>query len=225
MMSEPIEFWSEMECSGVRSLACRQSLLVSMPVWEGDIDIGVPSCGLRKRTPSSVTCASFSSDTIWNLSRCQLNVDVNVGYDATHPPLSAHDSESAACLRSWSKFPLLIPVRILCGHDCNLCAPPTASRVFWPGFRPLINVSVAKIPGSNGGIQMVRIVQAQPAASLLKLLWREAFQRSLRCHGHEDWQLEWAMREVQDRRAGLCCLRDLSALIDGLADHSNALSI
>ena len=48
MMSEPIEFCSDIECSGVRS-------------------IGEPSWGLRKRTPSSVTLASLSSDTIWKL--------------------------------------------------------------------------------------------------------------------------------------------------------------
>lgn len=48
MMSEPMEFWREMECSGVRSM-------------------GVPSCGLRKRTPSSVTWASLRRETIWKL--------------------------------------------------------------------------------------------------------------------------------------------------------------
>lgn len=30
-----------------------------------------------------------------------------------------------------------VPVKILCGHDCSLCAPPTASSVFCPGFKPL----------------------------------------------------------------------------------------
>ena len=55
-----------MECSGVSSLDI---------VNEGNITVdsdlffymGVPSWGLRKRTPSSVTLASFSKLTIWNL--------------------------------------------------------------------------------------------------------------------------------------------------------------
>lgn len=29
--------------------------------------MGLPSCGLRKRTPSSVTFESLSRDTIWKL--------------------------------------------------------------------------------------------------------------------------------------------------------------
>lgn len=29
----------------------------------------------------------------------------------------------------WAKQPDQIPVRMLCGHDCNRCAPPTASKV------------------------------------------------------------------------------------------------
>src|SRR5688572_29773544 len=49
MMSEPIEFCNEIECSGVKS-------------------IGVPSCGERNLTPSSVTLANSSSETIWNLN-------------------------------------------------------------------------------------------------------------------------------------------------------------
>lgn len=30
-----------------------------------------------------------------------------------------------------------VPVKMLCGHDCSLCAPPTALSVFCPGFNPL----------------------------------------------------------------------------------------
>ncbi len=33
--------------------------------------IGVPSCGLKKRTPSSVTLANLSRLTIWNLESVQ----------------------------------------------------------------------------------------------------------------------------------------------------------
>jgi len=55
-----------------------------MPVHGGREYIGVPSCGLRKRTPSSVTCASFRSDTIWKLSRCQRDIDENDVDDALH---------------------------------------------------------------------------------------------------------------------------------------------
>lgn len=71
MMSEPMEFWREMECSGVRSLNIYQYgfffVLFCFLKGEGVAYIGVPSWGLRKRTPSSVTLASFSSETIWNL--------------------------------------------------------------------------------------------------------------------------------------------------------------
>jgi hypothetical protein len=35
-------------------------------------------------------------------------------------------------------------------------------------------------------IQMVRVVQTEPAALGLELVWREAFQRRLCCNGHED---------------------------------------
>ena len=33
--------------------------------------MGLPSWGLRNRTPSSVTCANLRSETIWNLAKSQ----------------------------------------------------------------------------------------------------------------------------------------------------------
>lgn len=65
-MSEPMEFCKEMECSGVRSLFHQYTLNFSRGS-RANAYMGEPSWGLRKRTPSSVTCASFSSDTIWKL--------------------------------------------------------------------------------------------------------------------------------------------------------------
>ena len=63
IMSEPMVFWREMECSGVSSLD-----MINQEDFTEDSDllfyIGVPSCGLKKRTPSSVTLASFSRLTI-----------------------------------------------------------------------------------------------------------------------------------------------------------------
>ena len=102
--------------------------------------IGVPSCGLRKRTPSSVTCASFSRETIWKLRLSSAvaifrNVDVMHALHYLSPvsfPCPPHDCKLLA-----------IPVKMLCGHDCSLCAPPIASSVFCPGLRPLSCLSYA----------------------------------------------------------------------------------
>lgn len=83
IMSEPMVFWREMECSGVRSLG-RGKVRGKMGgrcFWGGSAGgrfregmdglrgayIGVPSWGLRKRTPSSVTLASLRRETIWKL--------------------------------------------------------------------------------------------------------------------------------------------------------------
>jgi len=51
-------------------------------------------------------------------------------------------------------------------------------------------------------VQMIRIIQTQPTPRLLKLLRRQALQRSLRGHGHENGQRHGAMWEVQR-----CCSR------------------
>lgn len=67
IMSEPMVFWREMECSGVSNLAAvNQGVAQKTQIYF--VYIGIPSWGLRKRTPSSVTSASFSRLTIWNLS-------------------------------------------------------------------------------------------------------------------------------------------------------------
>lgn len=87
--------------------------------------IGVPSCGLRKRTPSSVTFASLSKLTIWNLIQVESNSESFITSsflrliqrieETTHPPLS---------------------VKMLPFQPCKACAPPTFSIVSCPGFRP-----------------------------------------------------------------------------------------
>ena len=103
IMSEPMVFWREMECSGVSSL-WRLDYGVLYEVHSRDIEvmgkwvcrtyIGDPSCGLRKRTPSSVTLASFRRLTIWNLHiNIQTLVEVpkshvNREHRISHPPLS-----------------------------------------------------------------------------------------------------------------------------------------
>ena len=106
-----------------------------------------------------------------------------------------------------------LPVKILCGHDCNLCAPPIASSVFCPGFNPLNYISVSErkskwqIPPPNSppsptprNSQMISIVQTKPTTRLLKLLRSQALETSLGSDGHEDGQLDRAMWKVQD-----CC--------------------
>ena len=62
-------------------------------IWAGTY-IGLPSCGLRNRTPSSVIFANLSSETIWKLFDCE-SVIYSVGEVAegvccapTNPPLS-----------------------------------------------------------------------------------------------------------------------------------------
>lgn len=67
-MSEPMEFWRDMECSGVRSLAefdqDKVGFFIGGRKKTGRTYIGVPSCGLKNLTPSSVIVASFNSETI-----------------------------------------------------------------------------------------------------------------------------------------------------------------
>lgn len=47
--------------------------------------------------------------------------------------------------------------------------------------------------------EVVCVIQAESAACLLKLLWRDALERGLRSHGHEQRQLDWAMGQSQVR--------------------------
>lgn len=50
-----------------------------------------------------------------------------------------------------------------------------ASNVACPGLRPL---RVSEVAGTmqSGGVQMVGVVQTEPAALVLELVWREALQ-------------------------------------------------
>jgi hypothetical protein len=58
-------FWGE-EPGGCRhvNLGALPGVLGALGWGFGVTDMGVLSCGLRKRTPSSVTCASCSRETI-----------------------------------------------------------------------------------------------------------------------------------------------------------------
>ena len=62
IMSEPMVFCRDIECSGVRSLYTVRTKFCKLS--PGVDYIGVPSWGLKKRTPSSVTLASLSKLTI-----------------------------------------------------------------------------------------------------------------------------------------------------------------
>lgn len=100
------------------------------------------------------------------------------------------------------------PVSMLCGHDWNLCAPPMASNVAWPGLRPLDSCQKRDsfVFLRECGIQMVRIIKAEPASLLLELLRRQALERRLRGDWHEDGERDGAVGEVECRRAGFCDL-------------------
>ena len=149
--------------------------------------MGDLSWGLRKRTPSSVTFASCSRETIWKLEsfdqllalpyamRTSGELTLHCLAHKSVDPLSKPDIKTAMTLH--------LPVKILCGHDCNLCAPPTASSVFCPGFSPLCSVSSVVVRLSSRPacaswwfVQVVCIVQAQPTARLFKLLRRQTLE-------------------------------------------------
>jgi hypothetical protein len=126
----------------------------------------------------------------------------------TDPPLSAlvslglhHNDEEAG----------RAPVRMLCGHDWSRCAPPIASSVAWPGLRPLGRVSWSRRRRRRRAVavQMVGVVETQPTALVLELLGREALQRRLRGHGHEDGQRHRPVGQMER-----CCARlgDLASL-------------
>jgi hypothetical protein len=67
--------------------------------------------------------------------------------------------------------------------------------------------------------EMVRIVQTQPAASLLELVRRKALQRRLGGHWHEDRERYRAMGKMERRSA---CFRYLPVKldVDGWLQHT-----
>ena len=116
MISEPIEFCNDIECSGVRSLLHVNGESVDSSSTRIAAYTGVPSCGLRNLTPSSVTVASFNNETIWKLRvKSTIRHEANVRWKNSHPPLS---------------------VSMFLSQPCNRCAPPTTSNTSCPGFRP-----------------------------------------------------------------------------------------
>lgn len=64
MISDPIEFCKEMECSGVSNLDTMLSWTHHSFLQSPRTYIGLPSCGLKNLTPSSVTLANFNKLTI-----------------------------------------------------------------------------------------------------------------------------------------------------------------
>ena len=94
IMSEPMVFCSDIECSGVRSLyAVRTGILQLSP---GMDYIGVPSWGLEKHTPSSVTLASSSKLTIWKLPHL-FSVRYALQICTSYSPSSPEDSPATVC--------------------------------------------------------------------------------------------------------------------------------
>lgn len=94
IISDPMLFWRDMECSGVRSM-------------------GVPSCGLRKRTPSSVILANFRRETIWNLQQgISFNFKVTAKAKERSP---THHYQSRYCDSILAAYALLqsCPVRLV----------------------------------------------------------------------------------------------------------------
>jgi hypothetical protein len=164
----------------------------------------VPSCGLKKRTPSSVTFASLRRDTIWKLTSESATgrVLTKLVGSPTH-----HYLHPSAPKLGESRGPLQAPVRMLCGHDWNLCAPPIASSVACPGLRPLPHVSFMRHRDSIGFVQMVRVVQTQTTSRFFELIWRKAFQGSLRGYRHKDGEGYRAMRKMEGCGASFCDLR------------------
>lgn len=75
-----------------------------------------------------------------------------------------------------------------------------ASNVACPGLRPLKASEVAKTMQS-GVVQVVGVVQTEPAALILKLVWREALQRRLCCDWHEDGEGHRPVGQMQRRRS------------------------
>jgi hypothetical protein len=119
------------------------------------------------------------------------------------------------------------PVSMLCGHACSLCAPPIASSVACPGLSPLPHVShLGRVRASAAmAIQMVRVVQTQPTPLLLKLVGREALERSLRRNGHEDGKGHSSMRQMERccARLGDLVLSDI-VCIDAMTTHHHIQS-
>lgn len=102
--------------------------------------MGEPSWGLWKRTPSSVMWESLRRETIWNL-------DGGLAFwpESDFPTGEAYMPATVFTMvhqRRWVQLGAMgrhdRPVRMLCGHDWNLWAPPSLSRTAWPGLRPLL---------------------------------------------------------------------------------------
>jgi hypothetical protein len=94
----------------------------------------------------------------------------------------------------------------------------TCQEIMLPALQPVRAADLVqhRLPGLQ--TQVVRVVEAQPAARGLELLGRQALEAALRGHGHEDGQRHGAVREVQRRGASLGFLdrsSDRGALVRG----------
>lgn len=102
-------------------------------------------------------------------------------------------------------------MRILCGHDWSLCAPPIESSAACPGLRPLHDVRCGSSRRRHGGVvvQVVCVVQAESTALVLELFGRETLERSLCGYGHEDGEGHGAVGQMQrcsTRLGDLACI-------------------
>lgn len=133
MISEPMEFWREMECSGVRSLS---PLSVPQGYIDSGLSHGCPIVRAQELDPFLCDLREFQErdhlEAAFGVSCCSIVHEVE---RVTNPPLSA----TISYCPQFQVFRVegRTPVRILCGHDWNLCAPPIASSVACPGFKPL----------------------------------------------------------------------------------------
>jgi hypothetical protein len=87
------------------------------------------------------------------------------------------EADTSVICASLSRLTIWKPpesVSRLFGQDCSLCAPPTESRIFCPGRKPLNSVSVR-----DRRLQVVSIVKAQFTPKRVQLFRGDTFQGSL----------------------------------------------
>lgn len=70
--------------------------------------------------------------------------------------------------------------------------------------------------GCHALLQVIGVVQTESASLVCELVRREALQRSLRGHGHEDGEGHRAVGQMESRRA---CPRHLQPSDWPLCDH------
>lgn len=93
----------------------------------------------------------------------------------------------------------------------------TCQKIMLPTLQPMRTTNLIQHRLSRLQSQVVRVVEAEPAARGLELRGRQALEAALRGHGHEDWQRHGAVGEVQrgGARLGflLASLRQIGRII------------